>query len=157
MGQILGEGLGKAWGRPGEGLGTHPATQRRPGGAWGDLDQTDLPARSEDVDDVVRNSRHSDGKQSVGSGPKSWGSGPWDSGHWGCWPWAMGFCGFWAVLGKAVPGVLRVVKGWGRGSGDPDRIIWGPFLGFGPLLKSRSPLKVDRIWGLPPIYLGSAQ
>ena len=24
--------------------------------------------------------------------------------------------------------------------------------GFGPLLKSRSPLKVDGIWGLPPIY-----
>ena len=30
--------------------------------------------------------------------------------------------------------------------------MWEPFLGFGPLLKSRSPLKVDRIWGLTPIY-----
>ena len=34
----------------------------------------------------------------------------------------------------------------------PNRTMCVPFLGFGPLLKSRSPLKVDRIWGLPPIY-----
>ena len=30
-------------------------------------------------------------------------------------------------------------------SADPNRIMFELFLGFGPLLKSRSPLKVDRI------------
>ena len=35
---------------------------------------------------------------------------------------------------------------------DPKRTISVPFLGFGPLLKSRSPLEVDGMLGLPPIY-----
>ena len=39
-----------------------------------------------------------------------------------------------------------------QSSPDPNRTMFQPCLGFGLLLKSRSPLKVDGIWGLSPIY-----
>ena len=59
------------------------------------------------------------------------------------WPRGHGESLLWT---RFTPGALV------RRSAEPNRNSMVPFLGFGPLLKSRSPLKVDRIWGLPPIY-----
>ena len=54
--------------------------------------------------------------------------------------------------GETLPRTRFTPSALVRRSGDPNRTILMPKIGFCRLLKSRSPFKVDRIWRPPPIY-----
>ena len=54
--------------------------------------------------------------------------------------------------GETLPRTRFTPSALVQRSADPNRTIVHQCVGFGPLLKYRPPLKVDGIWGLPPIY-----